>query len=413
MAQASDYGDDKIAGNLHTGVAPRGVAAGPGSDPRHAEATRFVMNVQPGFEFVEAAGALPAEQPGMVPPGTRAVVYQDQAMGIDPRHMYAHAGLLMGYGQQPQLQQSVFPVPHPTSRMAVAPQLPGMFGAGGGAPGQQMMYHIPRLPPGAQLVMIRPTQTLGQPAQPQRLAYVMPAPGQALPPATIAVSRTATSAATGLTVTTAPTASAAAVADCNVLVSAPGETAEPPGALGPSASAPPILASLKRPASVFGEPATAGPATSKRPMLMMAQHPGAPTGFPPGLQIMPPVTVGAPPGVISPNSMQPGLGPAPGSVLAGSASGYPTAYIAPGVPGTGPQIMYHQPAGPFMGGFPMARHGLLDPSMMLPPKRPFCNACRRLLMDRMTMFLLYHPHPALSPNVSSLFASIVRSQVGG
>ena len=30
-------------------------------------------------------------------------------------------------------------------------------------------------------------------------------------------------------------------------------------------------------------------------------------------------------------------------------------------------------------------------------KTPFCNACRRLVMDRVAVFLVFHPHPAIDP----------------
>jgi hypothetical protein len=48
----------------------------------------------------------------------------------------------------------------------------------------------------------------------------------------------------------------------------------------------------------------------------------------------------------------------------------------------------------------------LDPS----EKTPFCNACRRLVMDRVTMFLVFHPHPAIHQDAHQLFADTVRTQ---
>jgi hypothetical protein len=43
-------------------------------------------------------------------------------------------------------------------------------------------------------------------------------------------------------------------------------------------------------------------------------------------------------------------------------------------------------------------------------KASFCNACRRLVMDRVTMFLVFYPHPAIHPGTHSLFAETVRTQ---
>lgn len=43
-------------------------------------------------------------------------------------------------------------------------------------------------------------------------------------------------------------------------------------------------------------------------------------------------------------------------------------------------------------------------------KRPFCNACRMLVMDRMCSFLPFHPHPALDERHATLFATKVTEQ---
>ena len=43
-------------------------------------------------------------------------------------------------------------------------------------------------------------------------------------------------------------------------------------------------------------------------------------------------------------------------------------------------------------------------------KTPFCNACRRLVMDRVVMFLLFNPHPSLHMSLSQKFANKVREQ---
>jgi hypothetical protein len=38
----------------------------------------------------------------------------------------------------------------------------------------------------------------------------------------------------------------------------------------------------------------------------------------------------------------------------------------------------------------------------------FCNACRRLIMDRLTMYTLFFPHPALTENTTECFINTVR-----
>ena len=44
------------------------------------------------------------------------------------------------------------------------------------------------------------------------------------------------------------------------------------------------------------------------------------------------------------------------------------------------------------------------------PKNPFCNACRRLVMDRVNVFLVFHPHPGTNVSTNMLFATTVRNQ---
>jgi len=48
--------------------------------------------------------------------------------------------------------------------------------------------------------------------------------------------------------------------------------------------------------------------------------------------------------------------------------------------------------------------------MLSMPKKPFCNPCRRLLMDRMSMFMLFHPHPSVHDTTRQTFASVIRKQ---
>lgn len=43
-------------------------------------------------------------------------------------------------------------------------------------------------------------------------------------------------------------------------------------------------------------------------------------------------------------------------------------------------------------------------------KRPFCNACRMLVMDRMCGFLPFHPHPAVHERHATLFSTKVKEQ---
>ena len=43
-------------------------------------------------------------------------------------------------------------------------------------------------------------------------------------------------------------------------------------------------------------------------------------------------------------------------------------------------------------------------------KRPFCNACRMLVMDRMCGFLPFYPHPAVHERHATLFATKVKEQ---
>lgn len=44
------------------------------------------------------------------------------------------------------------------------------------------------------------------------------------------------------------------------------------------------------------------------------------------------------------------------------------------------------------------------------PKKPFCNACRRLVMDRVNVFLVFHPHPGTNASTNKLFETTVRNQ---
>eukprot|EP00039_Didymoeca_costata_P031069 m.32975 g.32975 ORF g.32975 m.32975 type:complete len:656 (-) comp8473_c0_seq1:232-2199(-) len=53
---------------------------------------------------------------------------------------------------------------------------------------------------------------------------------------------------------------------------------------------------------------------------------------------------------------------------------------------------------------------IVPPEFKKKEKTPFCNPCRRMVMDRLIIFLLHHPHPAVHPGAHNLFESVTRAQ---